>query len=75
VTEVAVAELLVAKEIAVAELLSQYEEMSVAELLVNQEEWQVHGPLVTMSVFDLTVYAASVEISAHLRKFHISSTT
>jgi hypothetical protein len=34
-TEVAVAELLVAEEIAVAELLSQYEEITVAELLVD----------------------------------------
>jgi hypothetical protein len=44
VTEVVVAELLVAEDIAVVELLSQYEEMVVAELLVDQEEWQVHGP-------------------------------
>jgi hypothetical protein len=43
VTEVAIAELLVAEEIVDAELLSQYEEMAVAELLVDQEEWQVHG--------------------------------
>jgi hypothetical protein len=43
-TEVVVAELLVAEDIAVVELLSQYEEMVVAELLVDQEEWQVHGP-------------------------------
>jgi hypothetical protein len=50
-------------------LLSQWEEMAVVELLVDQEEWQVHGPHVTMSVFDLTVYAASVGISAHPRKF------
>jgi hypothetical protein len=27
-----------------------------------------------MSVFDLTVYSASVAISAHLRKFHTGST-
>jgi hypothetical protein len=49
-------------EVAVAELLSQYEEMSVAELLVNQKEWQVHVPQVTTLVFGLTVYAASVAI-------------
>jgi hypothetical protein len=72
--EVVIAELLVAEEIAVVELLSQYEEMAVVELLVDQEEWQVHGPQVMMSVFDLTVYAASVGISTHLRKFHASST-
>jgi hypothetical protein len=28
---------------------------------------------VTTSVFDLIVYAASVAIQAHLRKFHASS--
>jgi hypothetical protein len=33
----------------------------------------VHGPQVTTSAFDLIVYAASVAISAHLRKFHVSS--
>jgi hypothetical protein len=54
-------------EVAVAELLAQYEEMAVAE-------WQVHGPQVTTSVFDLTVYAVFVAISAHLRKFHVGST-
>jgi hypothetical protein len=73
-TEVVVDELLVAEEIAVAELLSQYEEMVVAELLVDQEEWQVHGPQVMTLVFDLTVYCVSVGISAHLRKFCASST-
>jgi hypothetical protein len=73
-TEVAVVELLVAEWIAVAELLSQYEEMSFAKLLVDQEEWQVHGSQVMMSVFDLTVYATSVGISTHLRKFHAGST-
>jgi hypothetical protein len=70
------------------ELLSQWEEMVVAklpcplqatkvvvaELLVDQEEWQVHGPQVTTSVFDLTLYAASVGISTHLRKFRAGST-
>jgi hypothetical protein len=61
-------------EVAVVELLTQYEEMAVAELLVGQKEWQVHGPQVMMSVFDLTVYVASVAISAHLRKFHACST-
>jgi hypothetical protein len=60
-------------EVAVAELLAQYEEMAFAELLVDQE-WQVHGPRVMTLVFDLTVYAASVAISAHLRKFHAGST-
>jgi hypothetical protein len=44
------------------------------ELLVDQKEWQVYGPWVTTSVFDLTVYATSVVISAHLRKFHVGST-
>jgi hypothetical protein len=73
-TEVVVAKLLVVEEIAVAELLSQYEEMTVVELLVDQEEWQVHGPQMTMSVFDLTVYVAPVGISTHLRKFHAGST-
>jgi hypothetical protein len=60
-------------EVAVAELLAQYEEMAFVELLVDQE-WQVHGPRVMTLVFDLTVYAASVAISAHLRKLHASST-
>jgi hypothetical protein len=55
-------------EVAIVELLAQYEDMVVAELLVDQEEWQEHGPQVTMLVFDLTVYATSVAISAHLRK-------
>jgi hypothetical protein len=31
-------------EVAIAELLAQYEEMAVAELLVDQKEWQVYGP-------------------------------
>jgi hypothetical protein len=48
--------------------------MVVAELLIDQKEWQVDGPWVMTSVFDLTVYAASVAILAHLRKFHIGST-
>jgi hypothetical protein len=61
-------------KVVVAELLAQYEEMRVVELLVDQEEWQVHGPHVMMSVFDLTVYAASVGILAHLRKFCTGST-
>jgi hypothetical protein len=72
----AVAELpspLEATEVAVAEPLAHYEEMTVAELLVEQE-WQVNIPQVMMSVFDLIVYAASVVISAHLRKFHVGST-
>jgi hypothetical protein len=60
-------------EVAIAELLSQYEEVAFVELLVLQE-WQVHGPRVMTLVFDLTVYAASVAISAHLRKFHAGST-
>jgi hypothetical protein len=47
--------------------------MVAAELLVDQEEWQVHGPQVMTSVFDLTVYAASMVISAHLRKFCVGS--
>jgi hypothetical protein len=34
----------------------------------------VHVPRVMMSVFGLTIYAASVAISAHLRKFHAGST-
>jgi hypothetical protein len=63
-----------ATEVTVAELLAQYEEMAVAELLVDQEEWQVHGPQVMTSVFDLTIYAASVGILAHLRKFCVDST-
>jgi hypothetical protein len=76
-TEVVVAKLhyhLEATEVAVAELLAQYDEMEVAELLVYQKEWQVHGPRVMTSVFDLTVYAASMVISAHLRKSHAGST-
>jgi hypothetical protein len=75
--EKAVAELpypLEATEVAIVELLAQDEEMVVVELLVDQEEWQVHGPQMTMSVFDLTVYVAPVGISAHLRKFHAGST-
>jgi hypothetical protein len=60
-------------EVAVVELLAQYE-MAVVELLIDQKEWQVHGPWVTMLVFDLTVYTISVAISAHLRKFRVGST-
>jgi hypothetical protein len=58
-------------EVAVAELLAQYEEMTVAEwqVVVNQKEWQVHGPQVMTSVFHLNVYIAFVVISDHLRKF------
>jgi hypothetical protein len=59
--------------VAVAELLTQYEEMTVAELFVDQKKWQVHGPWVMMLVFDLTVYAASVVTSAYLRKFRVGS--
>jgi hypothetical protein len=76
-TKVVVAKLpcaLEVTEVAVAELLAQYDEMEVAELLVDQKEWQVHGPWVSTSVFDLTIYAASMAISAHLRKFHAGST-
>jgi hypothetical protein len=74
--EVVVAELphpLEATEVAVAELLTQYEEMTVAKLLIEQA-WQVHVPQVMTSVFDLIVYAVSVVISAHLRKFCVGST-
>jgi DNA-directed RNA polymerase len=60
-------------EVAVAELLTQYEEMPVAKMLVDQKEWQVHVPQVMTSVFGLTVYGASMAISAHLRKFHANS--
>jgi hypothetical protein len=63
-----------ATEVAVVELLAQYEEMIVVELLVEQEEWQVHVSQVTTSVFDLIVYATSMAISAHLRKFHVGFT-
>jgi hypothetical protein len=76
-TEVAVVKLpcpLEMTEVALAELLAQYEEMAVAELFGNQKEWQVHGPQVTTSVFDLTVYAASVVISTRLRIFFAGST-
>jgi hypothetical protein len=76
-TEVAIVKLLCPlgmMEVVVAELLAQYDEMAVAELLVDQKKWQVHGPRVMTSVFDLSAYAASVAISAHLRKFHVSST-
>jgi hypothetical protein len=76
-TEVVVAKLpcpLETMEVAVVELLSPYDEMAVVELLVEQKEWQVHGPRVTTSVFDLTVYVASVVISSHLRKFRAGST-
>jgi hypothetical protein len=34
----------------------------------------VHGPQVITSMFDLTVYAASIGISVHLRKFRAGST-
>jgi hypothetical protein len=61
-------------EVAVAELLAQYEDITVAELLVDENEWQVHGPQVTTSVFDLTLYPTCVAISAHLRKFRVGST-
>jgi hypothetical protein len=60
-------------EVAVVEPLAQYEEMAVTELLVDHKEWQVHGPRVMMSMFDLIVYATSVVMSVHLRKFHGSS--
>jgi hypothetical protein len=46
-TEVAIAKLpypLKTIEVAVAELLAQYEEMAVAERHVDQKEWQVHVP-------------------------------
>jgi hypothetical protein len=46
-TEVVVAKLscpLETTEVAIVELLAQYEEMEVAELLVDQNEWQVHVP-------------------------------
>jgi hypothetical protein len=33
----------------------------------------VHDPQVTTSMFDLTVYATSMRISAHLRKLRIGS--
>jgi hypothetical protein len=55
-----------ATEVAIAELLAQYEEMTVVNLLVDQEEWQVHGPQVTTSVFDLNVYVVSVAILSML---------
>jgi hypothetical protein len=55
-----------ATQVAVVQLLAQYENMIVAELLVDQEEWQVHGPQVMMLMFDLTIYAASRGISSHL---------
>jgi hypothetical protein len=58
--------------VVVVELLAQYE-MAVAELLVDQKELQGHGPQMTTLVFDLTVYTASMVISAHLRKFCVSS--
>jgi hypothetical protein len=75
--EVAIAKLpcpLKMTKVVVAELHAQYEEMEVDELLVDQKEWQVHGPQVTTSVFDLTVYVAFMAISDHLRKFRTSST-
>jgi hypothetical protein len=49
-------------KVAVAELLAKYEEMAVAERVMT-------------SVFDLTVYAPSVVISSHLRKFCAGSRT
>jgi hypothetical protein len=61
-------------EVAIEELLAQYEEVAVAEMLVDQKEWQVHVLQVTMSVFGLTVYATSLSISAHLRNFCAGST-
>jgi hypothetical protein len=61
-------------KVAVIELHAQYEEMTVAELLVDQKEWQVHVPQLMTSVFGLTVYASSVAIWAHLRKFCAGST-
>jgi hypothetical protein len=70
---VAVAKLpypLATTEVVVVELLAQYE-MIVAELHVDQKEWQVNGPQVTMSVFDLTVCAASVAISTHIKLFYV----
>jgi hypothetical protein len=67
-------EMTVAEDMSIADLLSQYEELIVAELLIDQEEWQVHGLQVMRSVFDLTIYAASMEILGHLRKFHTGST-
>jgi hypothetical protein len=66
--EMVVAELFVAMDMAIADLLYHYAELAVADLLVDQKEWQVHGTQVTRSVFDLTVYATSVGISGHLRK-------
>jgi hypothetical protein len=67
-------EMTVAEDMSIADLLSQYEELIVAELLIDQEEWQVHGLQVMRSVFDLTIYAASMEILGHLRNFHTGST-
>jgi hypothetical protein len=61
-------------EVIVVEPPAQYEEMTVVELLVEQEEWQVHAPQVMTSVFDLIVYAVSMVIWAHLRKFYVGST-
>jgi hypothetical protein len=74
--EVAVAKLpcpLQTMEVTVVELLAQYEEMVDVEL-VDQKEWQVHGSWVMVSVFDLTVHAISMVISAHLRNFCTGST-
>jgi hypothetical protein len=62
--EMVVAELFVAEDMTIADLLYHYAELAVAD----QKEWQVHGPQVTRSVFDLTVYATSVGILGHLRK-------
>jgi hypothetical protein len=74
--EVAVAKLpcpLQTMEVTLVELLAQYEEMVYVEL-VDQKEWQVHGSWVMVSVFDLTVRAISMVISAHLRNFCTGST-
>jgi hypothetical protein len=76
-TEVTVAKLpysLEMTKVPVVELVAQYEEMAFVELLVDQKEWQVHVPQVMTSLFGLIVYAASMVISAHLRKICTSST-
>jgi hypothetical protein len=76
-TEVTVAKLpysLEMTKVAIVELVAQYEEMAFVELLVDQKEWQVHVPQVMTSLFGLIVYAASVVISAHLRKICTGST-
>jgi hypothetical protein len=41
--EMAVAKLFVVEDMAIADLLSQYEELAIGKLLIDQEEWQVHG--------------------------------